>query len=144
MDQEELAIALAEHVPEFTVTRGRGKFKQEITIQKRYYLSDPKAKRPGPTLGELRAELTKWLEGHPQETEVHRIMREHGHELLYTPPFQPEVQPIELLWGKVKKEVARQNIRGRTIQQTKSQVQAALHSTGAAVCTGISTRPTSD
>ena len=58
-------------------------------------------------------------------------MREHGHELLYTPPFQPEVQPIELLWGKVKKEVARQNIRGRTIQQTKSQVQAALRSTGA-------------
>jgi hypothetical protein len=128
MDQEELAMALAEHVPEFKVTRGRGKFKQEITIKKRYYLSDAKSKPPGPTLGELRAELTKWLETHPQVTEVCRVMEEHGHQLLYTPPFQPEVQPIELLWGKAKREVARQYVRGRNIHETKKQMQVALRS----------------
>ena len=135
MDQEELAMALAEHVPEFKVTRGRGKFQQEITIKKRYYLSDPKSKPPGPTLGELRARLTEWLEEHPQTTEVRRIMEEHGHQLLYTPPFQPEVQPIELLWGKSKREVARQYVRGRNIHETKRQMQAALRSITSELCT---------
>ena len=134
MDQEELAMTLAEHVPEFKVTRGRGKFQQEITIKKRYYLSDPKSKPPGPTLGELRARLTEWLADHPQMTEVRRIMEEHGHQLLYTPPFQPEVQPIELLWGKTKREVARQYVRGRNIHETKKQMQIALRSIHAEDC----------
>ena len=126
MDQEELAMALAEHVPEFQVTRGRGKFEQQLTIKKRYYLSDAKSKPPGPTLTELRAELTKWLKTHPQTTEVRRVMQENGHQLLYTPAFQPEVQPIELLWGKTKRIVARQYVRGRNIHETKRQMQTAL------------------
>lgn len=129
MDQDALAVTLAEHVPEFTVTRGNGKFAKKITIKKRYYQSAFNAKPPGPYKKELVTELEKWLAEHPQVTEVRRVMEAAGHQLLYTPPFQPEVQPIELLWGKMKKEVARQNVRGRTIQQTKTQVQAALRST---------------
>ena len=134
MDQEELAMALAEHVSEFQVTRGRGKFEEQLTIKKRYYLSDSKSKPPGPTLGELRAELTKWLQEHPQTTEVRRVMQENGHQLLYTPAFQPEVQPIELLWGKTKRTVARQYVRGRTIHETKRQMQVALREIRADDC----------
>ena len=53
MDQDALAVTLGEHVPDITVTRGRGKWPKTITIKKRYYQSDWKAKPPGPTLGEL-------------------------------------------------------------------------------------------
>jgi hypothetical protein len=53
-------------------------------------------------------------------------MEQHGHELLYSPAFQPEVQAIELAWGTMKKSVSRQHVRGRTIHETRAQVQAAL------------------
>jgi hypothetical protein len=128
MDQDALAVTLAEHVSEIKVMRGTGKYRQEITIKKRYYQSGSKSKPPGPTVTELRSALTKWLEDHPQVTEVKRLMDARGFQLLYTPPFQPEVQPIELLWGSVKQAVAKKHVRGRTIHETQSQVQAALHS----------------
>ncbi|GMF14055.1 unnamed protein product [Phytophthora lilii] len=38
---------------------------------------------------------------------VHRIANENGHTLLYTPPYHPELQPIELVWGRVKTRIAR-------------------------------------
>jgi transposase len=128
MNQDALAVTLAEHMPSLTVTRGgKGKFQHQIVIPKRNFQNDPKAKRlPGPTLGEMRAALTEWLKAHPQQTEIARLMEEAGHELLYTPPFQPEAQPIELLWGTVKAVVARQHVRGRTIHQTQAQLRAAL------------------
>ena len=61
-------------------------------------------------------------------------MQENGHQLLYTPAFQPEVQPIELLWGKTKRTVARQYVRGRTIHETKRQMQVALREIRADDC----------
>lgn len=33
-------------------------------------------------------------------------VEENGHRLLYTPPYHPELQPIELIWGQVKNAVA--------------------------------------
>ncbi|ETP03592.1 hypothetical protein F441_19461 [Phytophthora nicotianae CJ01A1] len=36
-----------------------------------------------------------------------RIAREHNHTLLYTPPYHPELQSIELIWGRVKNRIAR-------------------------------------
>jgi hypothetical protein len=29
-----------------------------------------------------------------------------GHEVVYTPPYHPELQPIELIWGQVKARIA--------------------------------------
>ncbi|KAG3247497.1 hypothetical protein PI124_g7811 [Phytophthora idaei] len=37
----------------------------------------------------------------------HRIANEQGHYLLYTPPYHPELQPIEMVWGRVKNRIAR-------------------------------------
>ena len=61
-----------------------------------------------PTLAELKAELTGWLDAHPEhnQTEVHKLCSQHGYELVYTPPYQPAVQPIERLWAYVKNYVA--------------------------------------
>ena len=44
------------------------------------------------------------------------------------------MQPIELLWGKSKREVARQYVRGRNIHETKQQMQAVLRSIDAQDC----------
>jgi len=35
------------------------------------------------------------------------IARQHGHEVIRTPPYHPELQPIEMCWGILKNEVAR-------------------------------------
>lgn len=126
MDQDALAVTLAEHVSQIEVVRGRGRYREKVTIKSRYYQSCPKSKPPGPTITELRTALTQWFKDHPQITEVRRLMDEKGYLLLYTPPFQPEVQPIELLWGTIKKSIAKLHVRGRTIHQTRQQVLDAL------------------
>ena len=38
---------------------------------------------------------------------IDEIAAEHGHEILRTPPYHPELQPIETCWGVVKNQVAR-------------------------------------
>ncbi|ETV66222.1 hypothetical protein H257_17264 [Aphanomyces astaci] len=35
------------------------------------------------------------------------IATEYGHTLYYTPPYHPELQPIEIIWGIVKQKMAR-------------------------------------
>jgi transposase len=38
---------------------------------------------------------------------IGEIARSHGHEVIRTPPYHPELQPIETCWGVVKNHVAR-------------------------------------
>ncbi len=35
------------------------------------------------------------------------IANEHGHTVIRTPPYHPELQPIEICWGILKNEIAR-------------------------------------
>ncbi|GMF63950.1 unnamed protein product [Phytophthora fragariaefolia] len=70
---------------------------------------------PAPTRRTLKADIQKWLldsalvkEHKPKPVYVaQRIAANHGHYLLYTPPYHPELQPIELVWGLVKNRIAR-------------------------------------
>jgi transposase len=39
--------------------------------------------------------------------EVDEIAKRNGHEVIRTPPYHPELQPIELCWGIVKNHIAR-------------------------------------
>jgi len=39
--------------------------------------------------------------------EVDEIASKHGHEIIRTPPYHPELQPIEVCWGVVKNHIAR-------------------------------------
>ncbi len=57
----------------------------------------------------LKAELIEILERlTPAPTyTVDEIAKSQGHEVLRTPPYHPELQPIETCWGIVKNEVAR-------------------------------------
>jgi transposase len=38
---------------------------------------------------------------------IDEIAKQHGHEVVRTPPYHPELQPIEICWGVLKNEVAR-------------------------------------
>jgi transposase len=44
----------------------------------------------------------------PEPTyEIDLIAHKYGHKVVRTPPYHPELQPIEICWGVVKNEVAR-------------------------------------
>lgn len=51
-------------------------------------------------------EVLKKIVPEPIHT-IDEIARSYGHEVLRTPPYHPELQPIETCWGVVKNHVAR-------------------------------------
>jgi transposase len=57
----------------------------------------------------LKAELVEILQKFALEPlyEIDEMAQEKGHEVVRTPPYHPELQPIEICWGVVKNEVAR-------------------------------------
>lgn len=57
----------------------------------------------------VKAELIEILKKlAPEPTyELDEIANKQGHEILRTPPYHPELQPIEICWGIVKNHVAR-------------------------------------
>ncbi|GMF62783.1 unnamed protein product [Phytophthora fragariaefolia] len=48
---------------------------------------------------------TNWLKAGIQNW-LAEIVTAHGHYLLYRPPYHPELQPIELIWARIKNAVA--------------------------------------
>jgi transposase len=51
-------------------------------------------------------EILKKLASAPSYA-IDEIARSHGHEVIRTPPYHPELQPIETCWGVVKNHIAR-------------------------------------
>lgn len=82
----------------------------------------------GPSKQDLQAALQKWISEHPEHnrTIVEKLLDDEKFSLIYTPPFCPEVQPIELLWGKVKKDVAARSSLNRSITETRKQAEEAF------------------
>jgi hypothetical protein len=85
-----------------------------------------------PTVAEMQLSLRAHLNAHPEvnRTEVYKLFAQHHHELLYTPPYQPGVQPIERLWGYVKNYVASQYKSGRTVRELIAQTYAGFYGDG--------------
>jgi transposase len=57
----------------------------------------------------LKAELIELLAKITPEPiyEIDEIAKSFGHKVLRTPPYHPELQPIEICWGVVKNHIAR-------------------------------------
>ncbi|KAJ8517255.1 hypothetical protein ON010_g18344 [Phytophthora cinnamomi] len=84
---------------------------------------------PAPTTRTKKAEIVQWLQhnGVPHNDKLYKtqlldLVRAHkpppfymavaiatmyGHCILYTPPYLPELQPIELIWGNMKGWIGR-------------------------------------
>jgi transposase len=43
-----------------------------------------------------------------EKRECEALAEEQGHKVLWTPPYHSDIQPIELLWARIKGEVGRQ------------------------------------
>jgi transposase len=63
------------------------------------------------------------------------IAHQHGHEVIRTPPYHPELQPIEICWGVLKNEVARHC--DFTLNNLKIQLEQAFDKITATICQGI-------
>ena len=111
MRKEEIAYKLIE-LGVITMTVERQKKGTESRETKRFNQASfyQQGGKWAPTLEELRAELKRYLTEHRDinRTEVSKLMEANGHQLIYTPPYLPGVQPIERLWTYVKNYVASQ------------------------------------
>ncbi len=85
----------------------------------------------------LKAELVEILtKVGPQPTYVlDEIASEQGHEVLRTPPYHPELQPIETCWGIVKNEIARNC--DFTMDNLILQLESAFDKITAKTCAGL-------
>jgi transposase len=66
---------------------------------------------------------------------IDEIARSHGHEVIRTPPYHPELQPIETCWGVVKNHVARNC--DFTMNNLIEQLDSGFSKVTAKTCTKI-------
>ncbi len=85
----------------------------------------------------LKAELVDILtKVGPQPTYIlDEIANKKGHEVLRTPPYHPELQPIETCWGIVKNEIARNC--DFTMNNLIGQLESAFDKVSAKTCAGL-------
>jgi transposase len=78
---------------------------------------------------ELRVTLNLWLKSHPHllKSITRKRMGEMDGLLIFTPPLVPEFQPIELLWGMIKKLLAGAYTAGRKVEEARQQLMEILY-----------------
>ena len=147
MNKAQLAAKLVElGVSSMSVQRQK---KGTQTVESCHFDAASFARRGGrfaPTRDELRAHMQAYLVAHPElnRTEVAKLMQQHQHELIYTPPYLPGVQPIERLWAYVKNHVAAQYRCGRSMRDLIAQTYQGFYGDGdqhagvdATLCTSV-------
>jgi len=85
----------------------------------------------------LKVELVEMLKKiAPEPTyEVDVVARKLGHEVIRTPPYHPELQPIEICWGLLKNEIARHC--DFTMDNLKIQLEQSFEKVTAKTCQKI-------
>jgi transposase len=85
----------------------------------------------------LKAELVELLEklAPAPVYALDELAAEHGHEILRTPPYHPELQPIETCWAVVKNQIARHS--KFTMAYLLEQLDEAFESVTEETCTGL-------
>jgi transposase len=93
----------------------------------------------GPSKDDLLAAVQRWLDEHPDHnrTVVEQLMSDAGHSLIYTPPFCPEVQPIELLWAAIKRHVAQRSTHNRSLTEAREQTEKGFEQVTKMFCNSI-------
>lgn len=66
---------------------------------------------------------------------VDKLAKKRGHEVIRTPPYHPELQPIERCWAIVKNEVARHN--DFAMKTMTRELEKAFEKINAINCQGI-------
>jgi len=88
--------------------------------------------RSAPTKKQLQERVRELLRANPDlqpgDTKVAALMKKHGHMLVYTPPYTPAFQPIELLWAELKRQAGLYSALGRSEVEARAQAEAFFHS----------------
>ena len=66
---------------------------------------------------------------------IDEIAEQAGHEVLRTPPYHPELQPIETCWGVVKNDIARHC--DFTMSNLVVQIETAFKKVTMKTCSGL-------
>jgi hypothetical protein len=105
------------------------------------FSADARGKAGGPTVVQLKTAVKEHLKAHPEIniTVPQQLMSDAGYELIYTPPYVSELQPIELIWAYTKGLVARQSTRTRSVDTTTVQMRVAMASVSAQLCQKVIT-----
>ena len=85
----------------------------------------------------LKAELVEILEKIATKPTyiIDEIAAEFGHRVLRTPPYHPELQPIEICWGVVKNKIGRNC--DFTMTGLQKHLDLAFKSVTAKTCSGV-------
>jgi transposase len=143
MDKTQIAYKLVEFgIKEINVERGSSRVMKRFG-QASFYQRGGKW---APTLDEMKRELKWYLALHPeyQQTEVQKLFKERGYQLIYTPPYTPNVQPIELVWAYVKNYVARQYESGRSMETLRQQTMEGFYGQSNLNHEGVTAKLSSD
>lgn len=95
-----------------------------------------------PTMCSLKKEMQDWLKRHnieyteamkkrdlqelinqnkpEKQFKIDAILKEKGHNVLYLPPYHPDLNPIELVWGDIKGELARKYINSNLTEKKRA------------------------
>jgi transposase len=100
------------------------------------FSADARGKAGGPTLEQLKKAAKQHLTEHPEinTTVPQQLFDDAGYELLYTPPYVSELQPIELIWAFTKGLVARQSHRSRSVHTATVQTRKAMDEVTTELC----------
>jgi len=83
----------------------------------------------GPPLLLMRSVISKYLEQHPNlnvEVPTQLVNDVKGGRIIYTPPYESWLQPIEMVWADVKAKVRRLSSRQRKGEELQQQTKMAL------------------
>jgi hypothetical protein len=83
-----------------------------------------------PNVAELRLGIVKWFQDNRPdllECQVEKYLKGRGHEVLWTPPYCPDLQPIELFWAAGKNHAAWMHFDGRKMKDVVSHLRAGWY-----------------
>ena len=77
----------------------------------------------------MKAYIKQYLKERPHLTRSHlqKVFDQHGYRLIFTPPYTPQLQPIELLWADVKNFVARSTSSSFNAESLQQLVRLGFH-----------------
>ena len=90
------------------------------------YARSPK----GPSSGELAGATAKYLKEHcPQalESKVEKAFAQRGWKIIWTPPYCPKFQPIELVWGAGKQRAGHLYRPKRNLRATRDDLRKGFY-----------------
>jgi hypothetical protein len=92
------------------------KFKQRSGLNKPFV----------PSLEELKVGLITYIKNNKPELlecQIEKTLKERGHRILWTPPYSPDLQPIELFWAAGKNHARSFARNGITMKETVEYVR---------------------